>query len=106
LTLTEKEKEKEKKKPYCVDQFEMNGKGGEATRLQNQRLPHLMLVSMVRRRSEVNIEGGVCGARLRLATHPTPDGMLHDLENLRNLFSSIGLVEWASDELPLLSEGC
>ena len=65
-----------------------------------------MLVSMVRRRSEVNIEGGVCGARLRLAAHPTPDGMVHDLKYSRNLLSTIGLVEWASDELPLLSEGC
>ena len=33
-TLAEKEKEKEKS--YCVDHFEMNGKGGEATRLQYQ----------------------------------------------------------------------
>ena len=74
----------------------MNGKGGT----------HLMLVSMVRRRSEVNIEGGVCGARLRLAAHPTPDGMVHVLKNQGQPLQLLGLVEWASEELPLLGKGC
>ena len=53
------------------------------------------------RHTIVDQYGAVCDARLRLAAHPMPDGMAHDLENLRNLFSSIGLVDWASDELLL-----
>ena len=40
-TLTEKEKEKS----YCVDRFEMNGKGGEATRLQYQPQNQRLLLS-------------------------------------------------------------
>ena len=40
-TLTEKEKAKS----YCVDHFEMNGKGGEATRLQYQPQNQRLLLS-------------------------------------------------------------
>ena len=39
------------------------------------------------RRTIIDQYGGVCGARLRLAAHPLPDGMVHDLE------SDLGTIE-------------
>jgi len=44
-TLTEKEKEKEKEQFYYIVHFQMNGKGGEATRLQYQPQNQRLLLS-------------------------------------------------------------
>ena len=43
--MTEKEKEKDKETFHCTNHFEMNGKGGEATRLQYQPQNQRFLLS-------------------------------------------------------------